>query len=68
MYESEHVHTATKRFHVIFDTKYEKTDLHKVMETQCQHLTTTQRNDLLKLLQKFEDFSMEHLAPRKQIQ
>ena len=43
-----------KRFHVIFDTKYEKTDLHKVMETQCQHLTTTQRNDLLKLLQKFE--------------
>ena len=25
------------------------------METQCQHLTVTQRNDLMKLLQKFED-------------
>ena len=31
-------------------------DLHKVMETQCQHLTMTQRNELLKLLQIFEDF------------
>ena len=26
------------------------------MENQCQHLTVTQRNELLKLLQKFEDF------------
>ena len=26
------------------------------METQCQHLTMTQRNDLLKLLRKFEEF------------
>ena len=25
------------------------------MENQCQHLTMTQRNELLKLLQKFED-------------
>ena len=25
------------------------------METQCQHLTMTQRNELLKLLQKFEE-------------
>ena len=25
------------------------------METQCQHLTEKQRNELLKLLQKFED-------------
>ena len=24
------------------------------METQCQHRTVTQRNELLKLLQKFE--------------
>ena len=31
-------------------------DLHKVMETQCQHLTMTQRNELLKLLQIFEYF------------
>ena len=26
------------------------------MENQCQHLTITQRNELLRLLQKFEDF------------
>ena len=25
------------------------------METQCQHLTMIQRNELLKLLQKFEE-------------
>ena len=25
------------------------------METQCQHLTMTQRNEFLKLLQKFEE-------------
>ena len=40
---------------IILDAKYEKTDLHKFMETQCQHLKMTQRNDLLKLLQKFEE-------------
>ena len=26
------------------------------MENQCQHLTMTQRNKLIKLLRKFEDF------------
>ena len=26
------------------------------MENQCQHLTITQRNEYLKLLQKFEEF------------
>ena len=29
--------------------------LHKVMETQCKHLTMTQRNKFLKLLQKYEE-------------
>ena len=53
MYESEHAFTATKQLCVILDAKYEKADLHKFMETQCQHLTTTQSNELLKLLQKF---------------
>ena len=54
VYESEHISTATKRLHIILEAKYEKVDLPKVMETQCQHLTMTQRNDLLRLLQKFE--------------
>ena len=49
VYESEHVRTATKQLRAILDAKYEKSDLHNVMETQCQHLTMTQRNDLLKL-------------------
>ena len=51
---SEHFRTATKRFHVIVDNKFEKEYLHKVMETQCRHLTMAQRNKLLKSLQKFE--------------
>ena len=32
-----------------------KFDLHKVMETQCRNFKMTQRNELLKLLQKFEE-------------
>ena len=35
--------------------KYEKSDLHKVIETQCEHLTMTQHNELLKWVQKFEE-------------
>ena len=56
VYEPEHVRTINKLLRVILDAKYKKGDLHKVMENQCQHLTVTQRNELLKLLQKFEEF------------
>ena len=44
-----------KRVSVILDAKYDKKKLKKVMENQFQHLTEAQRNELLKLLQKFED-------------
>ena len=54
VYDSEHVRTATKLLHVIFYAKLEKAYLHQVMETQCQHLTMTQSNEILKLLQKIE--------------
>ena len=36
-------------------TNAKKAGLRKVMETQFQHLTITQQNELLKLLQKFEE-------------
>ena len=55
LYESEHAHTYTKLLRVIFDAKYEKADLHLVMETRFQYLTITQRIDLLKLLQNLEE-------------
>ena len=55
MYQSEHVRTATKQLRVILYDIYEKAELHKVMENHCLHLTMTQRNEFLKLLQKFED-------------
>ena len=32
-----------------------KADLHNVVENQCRHLKITQRNELLKLLLKFEE-------------
>ena len=35
------------------------------METQCQHLTMTQRNKLIKLLHKFEDFFKRTLGTWK---
>ena len=68
LYESEHVRTAEKRLHVILDAKYEKEDLHKVMENQCQHLTTTQRNELLNYYRNPKSCLVEHLSPGKQIQ
>ena len=55
VYESEHVRTDTKLLRVILYAKYGKLDLHMVMENQCQHLTMTKRNEVLKLLQKFEE-------------
>ena len=48
--------TATNLLLVISDAKYEKVDLNKVMVIRCQRLTMTQRNELLKLLQEFEEF------------
>ena len=47
--------TSKKLLRVILDAKYENKDLHKVMENQYQHLIMTQRNELLKLLQKSEE-------------
>ena len=50
--KSEHVRTDTKRLPILLDAKYKKEYLNKVMNNQCQHLTETQRNELLNLLQK----------------
>ena len=35
------------------------------MKNQFQHLTETQRNVLLKLLQKYKSCSIENLVPEK---
>ena len=40
---------------VILDAKYQKAYLQMVVETQCQHLTITQRNEFLKLSPMFEE-------------
>ena len=63
--ESEYVRTDTIPLRVILYYKYEKADLHKVMETQCQHITTTQHNELLKLLQILEELFDGTLGPWK---
>ena len=55
VYYSDNVRTATKLLRVILDAKYEKENLNKVMENQCQHLTMTKRNELIKLLHKSEE-------------
>ena len=59
--ESEQVHTSTKQLRIILDAIYEKVDLNKVMRNKYQHMIETQRNKLLKLLQKLNRFSMEHI-------
>ena len=38
VYKSEHVCASTKRLPAILDDKYEKADLHKIMNNQFQHL------------------------------
>ena len=53
IHKSEKVCNSTKTLHVILDAEYEKEDLHKVMENQCQHMTEVQRNKLLKKLKTF---------------
>ena len=40
----------------ILDAKHEKTDLNKDMAEKCQHLPHKQRENILQLLHKFEDF------------
>ena len=47
--------TSTKQLREILDAKYENADLNKVMKNQCQHLTETQSNGLIKLLQSIEE-------------
>ena len=60
VYGSQNVRTATKKLRVILNAKYEKADLHKVMEKKCQNLAMTQRNELLQYFLK--SCLMEHLA------
>ena len=51
----EQVHTFTTLLRVLLDSIYEKEYLNKVMTNQCQHFIETQGNELLKLLEKFEE-------------
>ena len=40
---------------IILNAKYEKADLNKVMNKQCQHLSTYECEKLLALMNLFED-------------
>ncbi len=47
---------ATKRLIKILDAKYEKANLREITEDDClNHLSATERNKLLQLLQEFEE-------------
>ena len=50
---------------VLLDDKYERSDLHKVTENQCQYLTMMQHNYLLQLLKKLEELLDGTLGTRK---
>ena len=51
-YMSQNMYVLPINYQVEYYTPNKEADLHKVMETQCQHLSITQRNELLKLSQK----------------
>ena len=48
--------SSTRIMRLILDTKYEKANLNKFMAEQYQHLSPKEREILLQLLRKFEDF------------
>ena len=50
IHKLEQVRTSTKLLHVVLDAEYEKADLNKFMQNQCQHLTETQRNEFAKVV------------------
>ena len=52
--KSEITISSTRIMQIILDTKYEKSDINKVMKEQCQHLTTNESENILKRL-KYED-------------
>ena len=56
---------TAKQLSVIIYVKYRKADLHKVMDNKCQHLIMTQRNELIKLLQKLEELFHGTLGTQK---
>ena len=45
---------SKKLLRVILYAKHEKLYLHKVIKTECKNSTMKKRNDLLKLLYKYE--------------
>jgi hypothetical protein len=53
--EPDSTRELTDRAIKILDAKYEKADLPEIVNTQCQHLDTHQRQELLTLLPEFED-------------
>ena len=53
-HESDSAISSIHRMRRILDTKYEKSDLNKVMTKQCQHLTATERYRLQHILKKSE--------------
>ena len=61
-------HNSTIILCAIVVAKYKKAYLNNLTENQFQHLTETQHNEFLKLLQKSKSCSMENLVPGKHIQ
>ena len=56
VFKYEIIHSSTKRLRNILDAKYEKIDMNKVMNKQCQHVTGYQHNNILRFPQNSEDF------------
>ena len=57
----------TKRAVCILDTKYEKADLPKVVDS-CDHLSSTKKESLLQLLKKLEELFYGNLGNWKPYQ
>ena len=51
---------STRRIRRILDVKYERDDLNKSMDEQCQHLSPNKREIILQILEKMRVCLMEH--------
>jgi hypothetical protein len=55
LYAHDPITTDAERIQSIIESKYCPADLTKIVE-ECTHLDKTEQRQLLKLLQKFEDY------------
>ena len=65
--DSEGIISSTHRIRRTLDTKYKKSNLNKIVDEQCLHLSPNKREILLHISEKMKVCSMEHWVSGKSL-